>query len=133
MTSKTDSMENNRLIVDLDGTLTIKSNRDYADKEANKAVIEKLREYAESGFLITIFTSRNMRSFGGDLDEIKKYTLPIIESWLDMNNVPYDEILIGKPWPGENGFYIDDRAVRPDEFCSLGVDELRKLTGLDQA
>ena len=133
MTSKTDSMENNRLIVDLDGTLTIESDKDYADKEANIAVVEKLREYAESGFLITIFTARNMRSFDGDLDAIKKYTLPIIETWLDMNNVPYDEILIGKPWPGENGFYIDDRAVRPDEFCSLGVDELRKLTGLDQA
>ena len=43
-------------------------------------------------------------------------TLPIIKDWLLANNVPYDEIIIGKPWCGMNGFYVDDRAIGPSEF-----------------
>jgi capsule biosynthesis phosphatase len=52
--------------------------------------------------------------------------------WLAKWNVPYDEILFGKPWPGRKGFYIDDRTVRPDEFLSLTETEIHRRLGLDQ-
>ena len=41
--------------------------------------------------------------------------------------IPYDEILYGKPWPGHMGFYVDDRTVRPDEFLNCSVDELNEI------
>ena len=50
-----------------------------------------------------------------------------LSAWLDKWNIPYDEILYGKPWPGHKGFYVDDRTVRPDEFLNCSVDELNDI------
>ena len=74
---------------------------------------------------IIIFTARNMRTFDGDIEKITENTLPIIKDWLLANNVPYDEIIIGKPWCGMNGFYVDDRAIRPSEFSKMSIDEIQ--------
>ena len=76
---------------------------------------------------IIIFTARNMRTFDGDIEKITENTLPIIKDWLLANNVPYDEIIIGKPWCGMNGFYVDDRAIRPSEFSKMSIDEIQHL------
>ncbi|HFM3195463.1 TPA: capsular biosynthesis protein, partial [Escherichia coli] len=43
------------------------------------------------------------------------------------NNIPYDEIIVGKPWCGTNGFYVDDKAIRPSEFISLSETEIAEL------
>jgi capsule biosynthesis phosphatase len=90
-------------------------------------VIKKLREYQQQGFSITIFTARNMRTYEGNIGKINIHTLPIIVEWLEKHSVPYDEIIVGKPWCGHDGFYIDDRAIRPSEFASLSVDEINSL------
>ncbi len=116
------------LIIDLDATLTIdEENKDYADKKPNIALINTLKKYKKQGFKITIFTSRNMRSFDGDLDKIRLYTLPVIISWLKKHDVPYDDIIVGKPWCGFDGFYVDDKAIRPSEFVNLSYEEIKKL------
>ena len=47
--------------------------------------------------------------------------------WLEKWDIPYDEIMYGKPWPGHKGFYVDDRTVRPDEFLTCSVDELNQI------
>lgn len=113
-----------RIVIDLDGTLTFDDPPcSYEDKLPNLAVIERLRQYRGLGFAITILTSRNMRTFAGDLDMIRRHTLPKIEAWLERHSVPYDEIVIGKPWCGQGGFYVDDRSLRPDEFARLDPKE----------
>jgi capsule biosynthesis phosphatase len=53
--------------------------------------------------------------------------LPIIIEWLDKHDIPYDEILVGKPWCGNEGFYVDDRAVRPSEFAAMSFKEVTEL------
>lgn len=118
-----------RLIVDLDGTLTKADTRDYAEVSPRLDVIEKLKEYHANGYEIVIFSARNMRTFEGNVGKINIHTLPIITAWLDKYQVPYDEVLVGKPWCGEQGFYIDDRAVRPDEFARLTEQEINALIG----
>jgi len=117
-----------RLIVDLDDTLT-KNNPDllYSEKEPNIQLIEKLREYKSQGFEIIIQTARNMHTYKGSIGKINVHTLPIIIEWLNKHNVPYDEIYTGKPWCGKEGFYIDDRAIRPSEFVSLPLSKIKKL------
>ena len=50
-----------------------------------------------------------------------------ILDWLDKWDIPYDEIIYGKPWPGHNGYYVDDRTVRPDEFLKRTPDELDEI------
>lgn len=116
-----------RLVVDLDGTLTVESDKSYADKEPNLPLVERLREYKARGYEISIFTSRNMRTYEANIGKINVNTLPTILDWLERHGVPYDEVLVGKPWCGFDGFYIDDRAVRPGEFVKLSPEQIENL------
>ena len=54
-------------------------------------------------------------------------TAKIVLEWLEKWNIPYDEIIYGKPWPGHNGFYVDDRTVRPDEFLKYDAKKLEAI------
>lgn len=121
-----------KIVIDLDGTLTIDDPAlDYADRRPRTDVIERLREYRALGFEICILTARNMRTFEGNVGKIAVHTLPVIQDWLARHEVPHDEIVIGKPWCGRDGFYVDDRALRPDEFASLSAEQVSKLLGAD--
>lgn len=117
-----------KIIIDLDGTLTENDpGVAYPDKPVNWAVVERLREYKSLGYQITVFTARNMRTYEGNIDLIRANTLPIIEDWLARHEIPHDEILIGKPWCGIDGFYVDDRALRPSEFANMTPDQARNF------
>lgn len=116
-----------KLIVDLDGTITLGNNSNYLEVSPNNDVVKKLREYKSEGFSIVISTARNMRTYSGNVGEINIHTLPTILKWLDKHQVPYDEVLVGKPWCGFEGFYIDDKAIRPSEFVSLTHQEIINL------
>lgn len=117
-----------RIVIDLDETISTKNEHEnYADAQPKNDVIEKLIIYKKRGYSICIFTARNMRRYDGNIGLINVHTLPIITKWLDEHNVPYDEIVVGKPWCGEQGFYVDDRAVRPSEFVSLTETEIANL------
>lgn len=119
-----------RLIFDLDDTITSTTNGDYINARPITDVIEKLREYKANGFTIVINTSRNMRTYEGSVGQINKNTLPIIIDWLARHDVPYDEIYVGKPWCGFEGFYIDDKALRPNEFVNMSYEQIQDLLGL---
>lgn len=119
-----------RLIFDLDDTLCTTQNGDYANAQPITEVIEKLKEYHRQGFTIVINTSRNMRTYQGNIGAINKNTLPIITEWLDRHAIPYDELYVGKPWCGFEGFYVDDRAIRPDELVKLSYAEICQLLDL---
>lgn len=114
---------------DIDGTLCPikKKEEEYIDLVPYKDMIDKLREYKEGGARIVLFTSRNMNSYGGNIGLINANTAKVLLKWLDMWDIPYDEIIYGKPWPGHKGFYVDDRTVRPDEFLKYSVDELDEI------
>ncbi|MDE6313234.1 MAG: capsular biosynthesis protein [Lachnospiraceae bacterium] len=117
------------LIMDIDGTLCPirKKDESYADLVPYKEMVEKIRQCKADGAKIVLFSSRNMNSYDGNLGLINKETAPIILAWLEKWDIPYDEILLGKPWPGHQGFYVDDRAVRPDEFLKYSPEELTRI------
>jgi capsule biosynthesis phosphatase len=119
------------LVVDIDGTLCdIKmESQTYAELIPRNAIVEKLHAYRSRGYRILLFTSRNMNTHNHNLGLINKHTAPVMFEWLAKWNIPYDEILFGKPWPRSKGFYIDDRAIRPDEFLNLSEMEIQKLLG----
>lgn len=116
-----------RLIVDLDDTICYTKDGHYHSSLPNTKLIDKLRDYKSKGFEIVISTSRNMRTHNGNLGKINKFTLPVAIEWLDKFNVPYDEIYMAKPWCGFEGFYIDDKAIRPKEFVNMTYDEIMKI------
>lgn len=119
------------IVIDLDGTLceAKTEHQDYAEVHPRKEVVQKLQEYRSRGFYVIIISSRNMKTFEGNLGKINAITLKTILAWLDKHQIPYDEVHVGKPWCGENGFYVDDRAIRPDEFARLSLEEINKLVG----
>ena len=114
---------------DTDGTLCPikKKDEEYIDLVPFKEMVDKLKEYKEGGAKIVLFTSRNMNSYGGNIGLINANTAKVLLKWLDKWEIPYDEIIYGKPWPGHKGFYVDDRTVRPDEFLKYSVDELDEI------
>jgi capsule biosynthesis phosphatase len=117
------------LIVDVDGTLCpVKlPSQSYDDLLPDQAMIERLRFYQARGYKILLHTARNMKTHSGNLGLINKITAPQLLAWLDKWQVPYDEILFGKPWPRKHGFYIDDRAIRPNEFLQLTEAQIQLL------
>ena len=112
-------------VFDIDGTLCpIKAkDEEYEELVPYHDMIEKLRYYKSNGAKIVLYTSRNMNSYNGNLGLINKYTAAILHDWLKKWDIPYDEIVYGKVWPGKKGYYVDDRTVRPDEFLAKTPEE----------
>tara|TARA_B100000575_G_C23054726_1_gene607146 strand:+ start:22 stop:1116 length:1095 start_codon:yes stop_codon:yes gene_type:complete len=106
------------IVVDIDGTFCGKPiNGDYSKCKPIEKVCEKLRYENSIGTYIILYTSRNMRSFNGNIGLINKYTSTILNSWLLKNNIPYDELYFGKPW-GKDLSYIDDKSLPIKNFLN---------------
>ena len=119
-----------RIIVDVDDTLTINSSSSqYLLKKPRVDILQKLKEYRKNGYEIILYSARNMKTYDGNIAKINKYTLPKLIEWLHNNDVEFDGIIMGKPWCGEMGFYIDDKAIRPDEFVKMAEEEIHKMIG----
>ena len=121
------------MVLDVDGTLTIEgASASYSNAMASKAMKSRLTALKSEGYWIILFTSRNMRTHEGNIGAIMKNTAPVLINWLAENEIPYDEIHFGKPWCGHDGFYVDDRAVRPREFVENSIEQLRSMLKRDQ-
>jgi len=116
-------------VFDIDGTICPikKKDEQYIDLVPYKDIVEKIREYKVGGAKIVLFTSRNMNSYNGNLGMINAHTAKVMLQWLEKWDIPYDEIIYGKPWPGHRGFYVDDRSIRPDEFLKYSEEELNEI------
>lgn len=121
--------ENNVIVFDIDGTLCdgLEAGKTYLDVNPKSEMIAKLVEYKRSGYYIILSTSRNMRTFKGNIGRINAITGKMLYQWLEKHDVPYDEIYFGKPWCGHNGFYVDDKSIRPDEFLKYSHEEITEL------
>lgn len=105
------------LVVDIDGTICNSPvNKDYTKCEPIEEICSRLREENAKGTYIILYTSRNMRTFKGNIGLINKYTNPIILNWLKKYEIPYDEIYFSKPWGFGDLNYIDDKLLSLKEF-----------------
>lgn len=122
------------IVFDVDGTLCpIKGPAEsYEDLQPYAPMIQILKSYREAGFHIILTTSRNMRTYDGNIGMILANTAPVLLDWLKRHRVPYDEIHFGKPWPGKGGFYVDDRAIRPSELLNLSYQQIEELLAHEQ-
>jgi capsule biosynthesis phosphatase len=121
------------VVLDVDGTLCEKKGPSQSyDLVAPVAdVVARLREYRSNGFYIILATSRNMNTYDGNVGLITANTAKTLMAWLDRHEIPYDELYVGKPWPGRGGFLVDDKAVRPDEFVKLSYEDILAIVGHD--
>jgi capsule biosynthesis phosphatase len=122
------------LVIDVDGTLCpIKEpHESYANLAVEPRMRRRLMELKQEGWRIILYSSRGMRTYDGDAGQIYANVLPVLLDWLKRNDVPFDEIQMAKPWPGNDGFYVDDRTVRPREFLELSFEELNAICERDR-
>lgn len=116
-----------KIVIDLDDTISITENGKYTESIPNLPVVEKLREYKSLGYEIVIHSSRNMRTYNYNLGEINVHTLPVVLDFLNRYDIPYDQVIMGKPWTGYGGFYVDDKSIRPSEFVNMTEEEVQTL------
>ncbi|MDI9873368.1 HAD hydrolase family protein [Flectobacillus rivi] len=121
--------QNNVIVFDIDGTIcgSPKAGETYLDVEPFPDMIQKLKEYKDNGYYIILSTARNMRTYEGNLGRINANTGKTLFKWLEKHDIPFDEIFFGKPWCGHNGFYVDDKSIRPDEFLKYSHEEINEL------
>lgn len=72
-----------------------------------------------------------MQTYKGNLGSINKTRLPVLMDQVENHGVLYDVILMGKPWCGNDGLYVQSRSVRPDGFVNFSVDNILGMLGLN--
>lgn len=117
-----------RIVFDLDDTIQFASFRDYVNAIPHTAIIKKMRDAKAAGAYIIINTARGMLSCGGDRDKADKKNRDIIENWLKKYDVPYDELVFGKPMADA---YVDDKAIKVSELENGSVRKLNGYSGSD--
>ena len=107
------------LVVDIDKTICESPPaNDYSKCKPIETFCSKLREENNKGTYIILYTSRNVRTFKGNIGLINKYTNTILIEWLNNNDIPFDEIYFNKPWGYGDLNYIDDKFLSIEEFKS---------------
>lgn len=122
------------IVIDVDGTLAGRraTGQTYAKVSPVPSVVQQMRSLKDQGYWIILYTSRNMRTYDGNIGRIMRHTAPVLVDWLARHEIPYDELHFGKPWCGHHGFYVDDRAIRPREFVTLSFDEIETVLRRDR-
>jgi len=100
----------NRLCFDLDGTIcyTRTEDQSYEDVLPLPGAIESLKKLKGEGWYIIIHTARNMKTHNNNLGKVIAVQAHSTVEWLRKYEVPYDELLFGKPYVD---FFIDDRGI----------------------
>ena len=101
-----------RVCFDLDNTLVTYPQipGDYTTVKPIEKNITTLRDLKNKGHTIIIYTARRMTTHGNNIGKVLKDIGMITFNTLDQFNIPYDEIIFGKPIAD---IYIDDRAINP--------------------
>jgi capsule biosynthesis phosphatase len=110
------------LVIDIDHTICVPNDAEsdtfkkYGMAEPIQEMISAIRAAKESGFKIILFTARRMATHNGDINKVIEDVGDLTKSWLKDNNVPYDELMFGKP---NAVYYVDDKALTPNQFIDL--------------
>lgn len=105
------------VIVDLDGTLTVDEHGvPYPEKRLNTDIANATHAAKARGYDVLVLTARGMRTYNNDRSLVEQHVKPVVETWIQHNGVPADDIQVAKPWCGPRGFYVDDRNLHLEEF-----------------
>jgi capsule biosynthesis phosphatase len=110
-----------RIICDYDDTISLTTNRDWKNALPNIPVINKINKLYDQGWEIHIYTARGNLSCSNRDEAEEKYGSGIKE-WLAKHEVKYHLLNFNKPI---GAYYVDDKALRPDEFVELGIEILQ--------
>lgn len=117
-----------KIMIDLDDTLSVTENRDYANAKPINVVVERVKELRRKfpDAEVWIHTARGMNSCAGDVAMAERRNRATIEGWLKEHGVEVDGIIFGKPLAD---LYIDDKAMSAEEFAGSEIEAFRGLSG----
>lgn len=105
------------IVMDIDDTLSFANTYNnvdvYADAIPNRELISVMQKMATQGYKFILHTARGWISCKEDVKAAEEKYRKQIETWLHKHNVPYDSLIFGKPYAI---WYVDDKALRPEEF-----------------
>ena len=106
--------EKKRFCFDLDQTLVTLPTKagDYETVSPIYHKIKFLKFLKSMGHYIIIYTARRMRTHKGDVKKVIKEVKKITINQLKKFDIPYDELIFGKPYAH---YYIDDLAINAYE------------------
>lgn len=119
-------MQTKTIVMDIDDTISTHYDRDYENAVPHQDVIDKINRFYDAGWKVVLHTARGMESLDGDIDRIKAERGPTLVKWLLQHGVQYHELQFGKPL---GVMYVDDKALRPDEFVNLTHEILKGGSG----
>lgn len=110
VSKQTFEVSRKRFCFDLDGTIVTHPSTpgDYTTVSPIDKTIRLIKNLHSNGNYIIIYTARGMRTFYGDVGKVEAAHKKIVVDTLTKFDVPYNELVIGKPYAD---FYIDDLAV----------------------
>lgn len=114
-----------RICIDLDGVICElkKEGEKYEDLKPIEGAVETIRKLKDEGHYIIIYTARHMKTCNGNIYEVIAKIGKITLKWLEKHQIPYDEIVFGKPWAD---IYIDDNAFRFNGWENFSIENLPK-------
>ena len=108
------------IVIDIDDTICF-TNHNYTDTKLkygnalpNNKIIHGMRILKRQGYHIILLTARRMLTHNGDIEKIIEDVGKITTDWLERHDVPYDELIWGKPY--SSTYYVDDKAMNLEEF-----------------
>jgi capsule biosynthesis phosphatase len=101
-----------RICFDLDNTLVTYPTipNDYSSVKPIQKMIQLLNVLKKNGHEIIIYTARRMKTHQNNVGKVIKDIALVTINTLEKFNIPYDELIFGKPIAD---IYIDDRALNP--------------------
>lgn len=101
-----------RYVFDLDNTLVTYPliNKDYSTVKPIPKMINLVKKLKDDGHYIIIYTARRMATHNHNVGAVIKDIGKVTFDTLDKFEIPYDELIFGKPL---GDVYIDDRAYNP--------------------
>lgn len=115
-------------VFDIDDTICTTKNRDYPNSEPIQDVIDKIKLMKSMGWTIRLHTSRGVASCKGDMKLILERNKDVLETWLAEHEVPYDELIFGKPLAD---LYVDDKAMNVNDFITAPIGSFYGTSGSD--
>jgi len=108
------------IVFDLDDTICYPNHESkdtetkYGQAKPNIEIIDRMNRLSVDNFYIIIHSARRMLTHDGDIDKIHRDVWDVTVRWLNLWNVPYDELVFGKPYA--NTYYVDDKAMNLNDF-----------------
>jgi capsule biosynthesis phosphatase len=103
------------IVFDVDDTILTTINRDYENSQPKMEVVVGIRAMKKAGWTIILNTARGMGRSNGNIESVRQEVIEEIENFCTKYDVPYDTIMIGKPWAA---YYVDDKAMTPSQFAA---------------